>query len=378
MRAETDGAVALAAADPFNLLLTQAQDQMEAMAAVEIASVEEMSRHTGRAAQRATATGRRIIANNSELSWAEMAGRQDWLASLTGMGRFEDMQSALQASWEHGWQSGRGHSRSEARSQGLTVPALSREASGGHWLERATERLGEAQEEWQGRMQAAAQMALSAELPDPPEGITNVFAWRSEQRAQIFEREANRARRRLELRGAQAASSAAARAHTEAQVTGASMMAAESPETAVWLVWVTSFGPNTCGMCAALHGTKVMIGEMFDGSRTFAKHAASSPFGSLIGPPRHPNCRCRLVVVRDGIDADHTSSMKAAAQQWAQDHDAMVPNEWNDAEMSPLAKTTSYMTAADVRAVPPSLWESAVQTFQTCILKLKAVAKKLT
>lgn len=75
----------------------------------------------------------------------------------------------------------------------------------------------------------------------------------------------------------------------------------------VKVMWVTHFRPGTCRTCAALHGDVVVLGTEFD---HFAHLGAGKPptvFGSLAGPPRHPNCGCRLVPF---IDAEVVQQAK--------------------------------------------------------------------
>lgn len=58
---------------------------------------------------------------------------------------------------------------------------------------------------------------------------------------------------------------------------------------------VTSAEP--CGMCDALDGTMVGVNAEFDHSAT-TKDADLRPIWmNLLGPPRHPNCRCQLELV---------------------------------------------------------------------------------
>lgn len=56
--------------------------------------------------------------------------------------------------------------------------------------------------------------------------------------------------------------------------------------------WVASFVNNEpCPSCVRLHGTQVGLHEMF-------RDEMDGPgvYRDLIGPPRHPNCKCRLYI----------------------------------------------------------------------------------
>jgi hypothetical protein len=61
-------------------------------------------------------------------------------------------------------------------------------------------------------------------------------------------------------------------------------------------LWVTRFGPGTCKTCAALHGTVRKLGEAFPEDAHFGSGSPPAVYGDLNHPPRHPNCRCRIVL----------------------------------------------------------------------------------
>lgn len=58
---------------------------------------------------------------------------------------------------------------------------------------------------------------------------------------------------------------------------------------------VTSADP--CGMCEALNGTMVGVNAEFDHNATTNDKDYRRVWRNLLGPPRHPNCRCRLELV---------------------------------------------------------------------------------
>lgn len=58
---------------------------------------------------------------------------------------------------------------------------------------------------------------------------------------------------------------------------------------------VTSADP--CGMCEALDGTTVGVNAEFDHDATTVDQDLRRVWRHLLGPPRHPNCRCRLELV---------------------------------------------------------------------------------
>lgn len=58
-------------------------------------------------------------------------------------------------------------------------------------------------------------------------------------------------------------------------------------------LWLANFVNNTpCEFCQALHGTEVGLDEDFPTDRNVLK-----VYGDLKGPPRHPRCKCRLVIL---------------------------------------------------------------------------------
>lgn len=57
-------------------------------------------------------------------------------------------------------------------------------------------------------------------------------------------------------------------------------------------VWVANFVDNSpCPSCVGLHGTSVGLHEYF------RDETGPSIYRDLMGPPRHPNCRCKLVIL---------------------------------------------------------------------------------
>jgi len=56
--------------------------------------------------------------------------------------------------------------------------------------------------------------------------------------------------------------------------------------------WVAHIDEKTCSTCIALNGTETDIGAEFN--RRILILNKLRPYGNLIGPPAHPNCRCEL------------------------------------------------------------------------------------
>jgi hypothetical protein len=60
-----------------------------------------------------------------------------------------------------------------------------------------------------------------------------------------------------------------------------------------WVVTAT----DPCGMCEALNGTIVALDAEFDHDATTTDKDLRPVWRNLLGPPRHPNCRCQLELV---------------------------------------------------------------------------------
>lgn len=104
----------------------------------------------------------------------------------------------------------------------------------------------------------------------------------------------------VQNRAAAAASTAVYRGSTDAQQAIYSEYqnaTSGSAGTALYKRWrVTATDP--CGMCEALDGTIVGINSEFDGTATTIPKDLRPVWRNLAGPPRHPNCRCQLELVR--------------------------------------------------------------------------------
>lgn len=108
---------------------------------------------------------------------------------------------------------------------------------------------------------------------------------------------------------------AATRAHYQAME---QMLQAAMADQGILIrkMWVTRFGPGTCTTCAKLHGTVRNLGQEFppDGSPPVYG-------GVLHGPPRHPNCRCRIVPYMASLSGEVSpETLKQYATAWMATH----------------------------------------------------------
>lgn len=111
------------------------------------------------------------------------------------------------------------------------------------------------------------------------------------------------------------ANSAAHRAHTEAKE---EMYAYVSEQSGVTIrkVWVTRFRPTTCATCARLHARIINLRGQFN------PHGPGLVYGTLIGPPRHPHCGCRIVPWIADMENDvgvSLADMRNYASSWIGD-----------------------------------------------------------
>lgn len=107
----------------------------------------------------------------------------------------------------------------------------------------------------------------------------------------------DRATRRLGVRVKAAAAVAVHQGYTDGQAAVHDALAAAQPYLTLTKRWEVR-SANPCPACAALHGTSVALDADFDATATVdATWTPPRPWrGTLGGPPRHPNCRCRIVL----------------------------------------------------------------------------------
>lgn len=116
------------------------------------------------------------------------------------------------------------------------------------------------------------------------------------RRLRLISQEISTAAQAMSKRAALSAQYVTNRAYTDAQTS----VRTDAP---VRKMWVANFaaGPP-CLTCSALHGATVALNEEFSHTQSFATNPPRV-YQDLQGPPRHPNCRCRVVLVTDESEA---------------------------------------------------------------------------
>lgn len=100
--------------------------------------------------------------------------------------------------------------------------------------------------------------------------------------------------RRLTQRMTAAGSVAVHQGYSDAQEAIAAAFAQDHPGMYITKTWRTT-SAKPCPSCAALDGTELTVGEQFDRQAGVSdKFTPPGVYGDLKGPPRHPNCRCRV------------------------------------------------------------------------------------
>lgn len=128
----------------------------------------------------------------------------------------------------------------------------------------------------------------------------------------------------MSSRAAASASVAVNRGYTEQQLAAYSALAKAYPNLVIKKVWTANFTNNTpCPTCAALHGTAISITEVFVEKQSFGLNPPKI-YQDLQGPPRHPNCKCRLTIHVDLGNApkkDTPAGMRDYAKERAKELD---------------------------------------------------------
>lgn len=152
--------------------------------------------------------------------------------------------------------------------------------------------------------------------------------------------------RRLRFRTVLSVQTALRRGFTDNQLAAAGVLRAQG--ATLKKVWLANFTNNTpCITCSVLHGTELDVGAEF--SHGGAK--APSTFEGLMGPPRHPNCHCYMLIYVVSLDTI-----------------AVIPQ-------APALEEHKFMSSKDVKRLPRAVFTAAVTTLRLIAGKLRSAIR---
>lgn len=102
---------------------------------------------------------------------------------------------------------------------------------------------------------------------------------------------------RLQQRAQAAATTAVHQGSSDAQQAIYNQFQNDTGTPGLMKRWRTT-STTPCGMCDALNGTLVGVNGEFDHHATTVDKDLRRVWRNLLGPPRHPNCRCQIELVR--------------------------------------------------------------------------------
>lgn len=145
------------------------------------------------------------------------------------------------------------------------------------------------------------------------------------------------ARRRAVLRMQHSAGVAAQRGYTDQMIESYTEL--QDFGYRLRKVWLANVVNNTpCEYCRALHGTEV------DLRAEFPSNARLKVYGDLLGPPRHPRCRCYLAIL--------IVSLENALEALDIDNPGPAPQ---------------WMSTDEVKRMPSKVFRAAVQTLRRVV-----------
>jgi hypothetical protein len=165
----------------------------------------------------------------------------------------------------------------------------------------------------------------------------------------------DRAIRRLGVRVVAGAVVAVHRGYTDTQNTIYRTYNDAHPSVKLNKQWRTT-STHPCPACKALDGATVAIDAEFDRTATTdPDHRPPPVFRNLLGPPRHPNCRCRLIYVA-------TPATQALRTQVTAPSRAPLPTR---------------LTAAQVRQMPRTRYNALIAFFTAAARRISRLLHKV-
>lgn len=311
-----------------------------------------------------------IVRNNPGADIAQTLSRPDVQQRLAAIAQRTDSAATTTIRGAHfaGYTAGRSQIRAEASALGLHLPPRSATSvylqDNSPHLESVLSDLHANTAFMPARLQAAAASGFGTEA-DLDVRAGNLPAERARRRARSAQEVTEREKRRSSNRIAAGASVVANRASNEARIHELRELQAANPSRRIRKLWVCTFGGNTCGTCAAIHGTVLELDEEYNHEQTFVAGSVPAVYHDLAMPPRHPNCRCAVTLHVDSLGG--TESLRADARAFADQSATMAPRSWAAGSTSDLARTTNFMNASDIRAMSDSQFDGAVGVFRACM-----------
>jgi hypothetical protein len=160
-------------------------------------------------------------------------------------------------------------------------------------------------------------------------------------------------------------------------------------EGMVWKQWRCRCVPHTdtpdervCHWCRILHGVVIPLHSNFPGGGaadlTGHGHLTRPPkiyHGVLQGPPRHPRCRCRIVILTK-LPSERVSSPQGSGQGATA---AASPGRGTGSQeqMLPANSPVTFLAAADIRDMPSTRYRSMVAFLEAAVHELGQVLTRL-
>lgn len=173
----------------------------------------------------------------------------------------------------------------------------------------------------------------------------------------------------LALRNRLSAEVAAVAARTQAQLaSGEQRELAGERAWKQWLCRTSPPDPQTCHWCRALHGMVIPLDEDFPEGDPVdltghgrLTHPPRWYRRFRKGPPRHPHCRCRIVIITSLPDSEVSSEVSSQGVA------------------GPVPATTSggFLAAADVRAMPEPKYQAALHFVEAAVHELAQLLARL-
>lgn len=359
--------IKLAAPLSFDDFLELVEQHADQLAAIDLQAALESGSFLNASGDRYASYVAQIIRNNPNKSVYDILGRSDvqGLADQLTATSLDRTIATLRGAHSLGTTVGVNHLRSEAKALGLSLPPKPVPPLTSNYLS-AVETDMQSAVNLLGPSLRQATTSTFTDVATQDENATNLPKDLANRRAARARQEMERAGRRLSNRARAAGSVVASRAYTEAQLTHMQEIQEANPGVAIRKVWVTSFGANTCGTCAALHGTVLDLDVEYDHGQSFTTKPPAV-YQDLNGPPRHPSCNCRVSIYLESF-GDAAAAMREEARKFAVTAPNQAPRSWSSGQVSDLAQTSAFASANDFAVLPDTQFESAMQTFRTCFV----------